>query len=135
MESAHFKTAELRCHHCGREGVRRDLLDVLELLRAKAGPIRVNSAYRCPQHPIEARKPKPGYHARGMAADLAPLGIALRGFYEIVREEPSVKGIGVDHVGGYIHIDLRGATEPVLWVYRDGVAVVTRDPFQEESNG
>jgi len=68
MESAHFKAAELRCHHCGREGVRRELLDVLEALRAKAGPIRVNSAYRCPQHPIEARKPQPGHHARGIAA-------------------------------------------------------------------
>ncbi len=135
MESTRFKAAELRCHHCGREGVRRELLDVLESLRAKAGPIRVNSAYRCPQHPIEARKPKPGYHVRGIAADLAPLGISLRALYEIVRANPMIKGIGVDHDAGYIHVDLRKASEPVLWIYRNGVAVVTRDPFQEESNG
>ena len=80
MESTHFKAAELRCRHCGREGVRRELLDVLEALRAKAGPIRVNSAYRCPQHPVEGRKPKPGRHAQGIAADLISLAMSMRAF-------------------------------------------------------
>ena len=116
MESTHFKAAELSCHHCGREGVRRELLDVLESLRAKAGPIRVNSAYRCPQHPVEARKPKPGHHARGIAADLTPLGISLPALYEIVRAEPRVNGVGVDHSAGYIHVDIRESAMPVLWV-------------------
>ncbi|HPT28870.1 MAG TPA: D-Ala-D-Ala carboxypeptidase family metallohydrolase [Bryobacteraceae bacterium] len=134
MESTHFKVAELRCHHCGREGVRRELLDVLESLRARAGPIRVNSAYRCPQHPVEVRKPKPGYHARGIAADLVPLGVPLRGFYEIVREEPRVKGIGVDHAARYIHVDVRESATPVLWVYHDGMPMTTADPFREVVN-
>jgi uncharacterized protein YcbK (DUF882 family) len=134
MESKHFKAAELRCHHCGRKGVRRELLDVLESLRSITGPIRVNSAYRCPQHAIEARKSKPGNHALGIAADLAPIGMSLRAFYEIVRTEPRVKGLGVDHAGGYIHIDVREAAAPILWVYRNGRAVVTTDPFQEVMN-
>ncbi len=135
MESEHFKSAELRCRHCGREGVRRELLDVLESLRAKAGPLKVNSAYRCPSHPVEARKPKPGYHARGLAADLVPLAMSLRAIYEVVRTEPRIKGIGVDHAAGYIHVDVREAAEPVCWVYRNGRAVVTTDPFQEVVNG
>ena len=134
MESTHFKAAELRCHHCGCEGVRRELLDVLESLRANAGPLKVNSAYRCAQHPIEARKPKPGRHARGIAVDLAPLGISLRSFYEIVREEIRVKGIGVNHADGYIHVDIRESAKPVLWVYNNGVPVVTANPFQEVLN-
>ena len=129
MESEHFKSAELRCRHCGREGVRRELLDVLEALRAKAGPLKVNSAYRCPKHPIEGRKPKPGFHARGIAADLVPLAMSLRAFYDIVRAEPRIKGIGVDHAAGYIHVDVREVAAPVLWVYRSGRAVVTMDPF------
>jgi len=135
MESEHFNSAELRCHHCGREGVRRELLDALEALRAKAGPLKVNSAYRCPQHPVEARKPKPGHHARGIAADLVPLAIPLRAFYEVVRAEPRIKGIGVDHAAGYIHVDVREAAAPVLWVYRKGRVVVAADPFQEVVNG
>lgn len=135
MESEHFKSTELRCRHCGREGVGRELLDVLEALRAKAGPVKVNSAYRCPQHPVEARKPKPGFHALGLAADLVPLAVPLRAFYDVVRGEPRIKGIGVDHAAGYIHVDVRDAVAPVLWTYRNGRAVVTADPFQEVVNG
>lgn len=135
MESEHFKSAELRCRHCGREGVRRELLDVLEALRSKAGPLKVNSAYRCPQHPVEARKPKPGFHARGLAADLVPLEMPLRAFYDAVRAEPRIKGIGVDHDAGYIHVDVREVAAPVLWVYRNGRAVVELDPFLEVVNG
>ena len=135
MESEHFKSAELRCRHCGREGVRRELLDVLESLRAKAGPLKVNSAFRCPKHPVEARKPKPGFHARGLAADLVPLTMPLRSIYDVVRTEPRIRSIGVDQASGYIHVDVRGASEPVLWVYRNGRAVVTADPFQEVSHG
>ncbi len=135
MESEHFKSAELRCRHCGGEGVRRELLNVLEALRSKAGPLKVNSAYRCPKHPVEARKTKPGFHARGLAADLVPRAIPLRAFYDVVRAEPRIKGIGVDHTAGYIHVDVREAAAPVFWTYRNGRAVVTTDPFQEASNG
>jgi hypothetical protein len=135
MESEHFKSSELRCRHCGREGVRRELLDVLEALRAQAGPLKVNSAYRCLNHPVEARKPKPGLHARGLAADLVPLATSLRAFYDVIRSEPRIKGIGVDHAPRYIHVDAREASKPVFWVYRNGRAVVTLDPFLEVVNG
>ncbi|MBE0660330.1 MAG: peptidase M15 [Bryobacteraceae bacterium] len=135
MELEHFKSAELRCRHCGREGVRRELLDVLEALRAKAGPLKVNSAYRCPQHPVEARKTKPGYHAQGPAADLVPIAMPLRAFYEVVRAAPRIKGIGVDHAAGYIHVDVREAAAPVRWIYLNGRAAVAADPFQEGENG
>lgn len=95
----------------------------------------MNSAYRCPQHPVEARKPKPGFHARGLAADVVPLGMPLRAFYDVVRAEPRIKGIGVDHSAGYIHVDVRDATALLLWVYSNGRAVVATDPFQEATNG
>ncbi|MBE0657817.1 MAG: hypothetical protein IH602_09000 [Bryobacteraceae bacterium] len=90
----------------------------------------------CDRHnPVEARKPKPGYHARGLAADLVPLAVPLRAFYEVVRAETRIKGIGVDHAAGYIHVDVRGAAEPVFWVYRNSRAVVTADPLQEVAYG
>ncbi|HPT28397.1 MAG TPA: hypothetical protein PLZ95_18400, partial [Bryobacteraceae bacterium] len=94
-----------------------------------------NSAYRCPQHPVEARKPKPGLHARGIAADLVPMAMPLRAFYDAVRAEPRIRGIGVDHSAGYIHVDVREAIAPTLWVYRNGRAVVVTDPLQEVSHG
>ena len=104
-------------------------------LRAKTGPLKVNSAYRCPQHPAEARKSKPGFHARGLAADLVPMAMPLRAFYDVVRAEPRIKGIGVDHAVGYVHVDVRQAAAPVLWIYRSGRAMVVADPFLEVVNG
>lgn len=59
----------------------------------------------------------------------------LPAFYDAARAEPRIKGIGVDHVAGYIHFDVREAAAPVSWVYRGGRPVVTTEPFQEESNG
>jgi uncharacterized protein YcbK (DUF882 family) len=108
---------------------------MLESLRAKAGSLKVNSAYRCANHPLEARKRKPGFHTRGIAADLVPLAISLHAFYDVVRSEPRIKGIGVDHAAGYIHVDVRDAVAPVLWVYRNGRAVVVTDPFEEVAHG
>lgn len=108
---------------------------MLDALRAKAGPLKVNSAYRCPKHPTEARKPKPGFHTRGLAADLVPLAMSLRAFFEVVRAEPQIRGLGVDHAAGYIHVDVRETATPVLWVYRNGRAVVVTDPLEEVAHG
>jgi hypothetical protein len=80
----------------------------------------VNSAYRCPKHLVEGRKPKPAYHARGLAADLVPPAMPLRAFFEIVKGDQRIKGSGVDHAAGYIHVDLPRTAEPVLWAYRNG---------------
>lgn len=75
----------------------------------------MNSAYRCPQFPVEVGKPKPGFHARGLAVELVPLAMVLRIFYGFVRAEPRINGIGVDHAAGYLHVDLRETATPVSW--------------------
>ncbi|HPT26084.1 MAG TPA: hypothetical protein PLZ95_06660 [Bryobacteraceae bacterium] len=59
----------------------------------------------------------------------------MRAFYKVVRAEPRIKGIGVDHAIGYILVDVREAAAPVLWVYRNSRTVVVTDPFQEVVNG
>jgi uncharacterized protein YcbK (DUF882 family) len=135
IESKHFKAKELRCKHCGRGGVKAELLEVLEDLRAKAGPIVINSGYRCASHPIEAAKLKPGYHFHGLAADIRATQCDLKRLYEFCRQDERIKGIGVDHQGWYIHIDLREAVVPVTWKYVDGRAVVVADPFVRSGAG
>lgn len=65
MESEHFRTAELRCHQCGREEFRRELPRVLDVLHAKEGPLKVNSVLRSPEQPAQARKPKPDSRFQG----------------------------------------------------------------------
>jgi hypothetical protein len=39
-----------------------------------ASPMKVTSGYRCPQHPIEAKKARPGAHASGQAVDIGVQG-------------------------------------------------------------
>ena len=51
------------------------LLIMLDNLREVYGyPIKLTSTYRSPEHPIEARKAKPGEHAHGAAVDIACVG-------------------------------------------------------------
>ena len=70
-----FSPAELACKHCNRLVVNAEALDLLQRARARYGDkIRIASAYRCPEHPIEAAKPDgPGPHSRGTAFDAYPV--------------------------------------------------------------
>jgi zinc D-Ala-D-Ala carboxypeptidase len=48
----------------------------LQKLRETYGaPMKVTSGYRCPQHPIEAKKARPGAHASGQAVDIGVQGV------------------------------------------------------------
>ncbi len=127
--SLHFTQKELACRHCGVSGVKPELVEVLDALREKAGPLQVNSGYRCPKHPVEAKKLAPGFHSKGLAADLHPVRISLREFYKIVLADARVMGIGVDRAGGYIHVDIGERPARTQWVYRHGKAVVVANPM------
>jgi len=51
------------------------LLEMLDTLRENYGyPIKLTSTYRSPEHPIEAKKAKPGEHTYGAAVDIACIG-------------------------------------------------------------
>lgn len=71
----------------------------------------------------------------GLAADVVPLALSLYDFYGVVRAEPRIKGIGVDHTAGYIHVNVREAIAPTLRVHSNGRVVVTSDPFLDVVNG
>jgi len=48
-----------------------EMVSLLQTIRTLYGkPLFVSSGYRCPQHPVEAMKDKPGEHTHGMAADI-----------------------------------------------------------------
>jgi zinc D-Ala-D-Ala carboxypeptidase len=61
-------------------------------------PMKVTSGYRCPQHPIEAKKASPGAHASGQAADI---GIQGSDAHTLLRMalEAGFTGIGVQQKG------------------------------------
>jgi uncharacterized protein YcbK (DUF882 family) len=116
-----FSAKEFQCSHCGAGGIREEVVAKLQAMRIEYGkPMKITSGYRCPQHPIEAKKSVPGAHALGLAADIGVegaeahriLGLAfLQGF----------NGIGVQQkgTGRFIHVDIRSGElpTPAVWSY------------------
>lgn len=110
-----FTAAEFACKHCGKKGIRAAFVESLQRLRDAIGqPLIVTSGYRCPQHPIEARKAKPGRHAEGIAADVS--GPPLAEIWQQAQQFPEFAGIGIAPHQNYIHLDTRPGPR-VLWAY------------------
>lgn len=114
-----FAASEFACQHCGRRGIRFELVELLQHLRDAIGsPIKITSGYRCPQHPIEARKAKPGRHAEGIAADIT--GPALIEIWQRLPDFPEFTGVGVAPYQNFMHLDIRcgvPAGGRVIWAY------------------
>ena len=69
--SEHFSKNELECSYTRDCFMDSSFLDILEEVRGRYGkPMRLSSAYRSPDHPVEAKKEKPGMHTTGKAVDI-----------------------------------------------------------------
>ena len=74
----YFTEKELECKHCEEQGIDPAFMQKVDKLRDKMGfPFPITSAYRCPEHPIEARKSSPGAHASGQALDITCSGTSI----------------------------------------------------------
>jgi uncharacterized protein YcbK (DUF882 family) len=116
-----FSKGDLVCQETGEENPNveefTDLMDRVQNLRSWAGvPFHVTSAYRSPEHSIEARKGKPGQHSRAAIDFRVPPEychrIVARAF------EMGFTGIGINLSGDhrFIHLDYR-VTAPMIWSY------------------
>lgn len=114
-----FTPKEFNCRHTGKNDMQPAFMDKLQALRDEYGkPMVVTSGYRDPSHPEEAKKPQPGMHSHGLAADIACEGgqaflIAKLAF------KHGFTGIGVSQKAGgarFIHIDMRPGI-PVIYSY------------------
>lgn len=133
----HFGWKEVRCK-CGKcSGFPdRPVLEcdpfrffctVMDRIRGSLGkPVIVNSWYRCPDHPIEAKKRIPGVHTHAIAADLRLRGwdvvIAMQAACDAIRFTTSISrwhhpedvlGFGWQQYGAsrYVHVDVGGMLE------------------------
>lgn len=92
----------------------------LQMLRFAYGkPMRITSGYRCPDHPIEKAKNKPGAHASGLACDVGVQGAEARELLGLAIKS-GFTGIGVQQKGGgrFLHLDLlEGDNRPTVWSY------------------
>lgn len=116
--SQHFTRGEFLCKHCGAHGIKQELIDALEALRRMVQrPIVVTSGYRCPKHPVEKSKSKPGYHAQGLAADITVSGMTPRQVYAYALHIAAFHGFGVDDNKKYLHVDVRPGPQIARWTY------------------
>ena len=96
------------------------LLAMLDDLREEYGyPIKLTSTYRSPDHPIEARKSKPGEHAYGAAVDIACVGGEAT--FKLVKAaiEVGFTRIGISRKTKFVHVGVgySGAPETTIWTY------------------
>lgn len=124
QEESFFSERELTCK-CGCNTIEFDLgfLATLNSIRKECGfSFPISSAYRCPNHPIEARKEVVGAHSHGKAVDILANGEKA---LEIVRvaQNHGIQRIGIQQKGGGRFIHLDGCTEedgfpcPSIWSY------------------
>ena len=115
-----FSANEFNCSHCGKNEMQPDFLQKLQALRSVYGkPMRITSGYRCPEHPIEAKKAKPGAHASGCACDIGIEGADAHRLLKLAFAA-GFTGIGVQQKGSgrFIHLDtLEGGLRPTVWSY------------------
>lgn len=115
-----FSAKEFDCTHCGKNEMRADFMERLQALRNAYGkPMRITSGYRCPEHPIEAKKAKPGSHASGCACDIGIDGPDAHQLLSIALQL-GFTGIGVQQKGSgrFIHLDtLTSGLRPTVWSY------------------
>ncbi len=116
-----FGREEFACSHTGECDMDAEFMDALQELRiAFNKPITITSGYRCPSHPIEARKAKPGSHASGCAADIAvSRGDAVQ-LLRLALLDGRFTGFGVQQKSGgrFIHLDtLTTTNRPMIWSY------------------
>ena len=125
---SHFGPEEMSCKHCGQVDMHSATMHRLERMRtAYAAPLIVSSAYRCPEHPIEAKKTKKGQmlgvHTHGRAVDIRVYGAYAN---EILwhAHNHGFTGLGVQQKGNksvrFIHLD--DVTDdnfprPTVWSY------------------
>lgn len=120
--SAHFDAGEFKCRHCGRNGVRRELVAALEQLRKSTRkPVRIQSGWRCAEHNRAVGGAPESMHLEGLAADITPAPPQT-----FVRGLRAFSGMGFNARGRTVrHVDVRHVlkgekatvSNPATWRY------------------
>lgn len=113
-----FSPDEFKCKCCGDVRMRASFMAKLQHLRSSyKRPMVISSGYRCPKHPVEAKKPKPGVHAYGQAADILVRGADAFDLVEMAMRF-GFSGVGVNQKGDGRFIHLDDSTErKAIWSY------------------
>ena len=124
-EWENFQKSEFSCKcGCGTNQITNEFIDVVQDIRTASGcAMPVNSGYRCPDHPIEAKKSKPGSHSLGLVADFR---VSHQNAFLVAAaalSHPKVTALGVSQKGNkrFLHIGIDpaiiGRPRPHIWSY------------------
>ena len=114
-----FSRNEFACSHTGECDMDPEFMSALQALRDQFGPMQISSGYRAPNHPIEARKAKPGTHSTGKAADISvSRGDAVK-LLRLALLDGRFTGFGIQQKGDgrFIHLDSTTTNRPIIWSY------------------
>ncbi len=112
----YMKEKEFACKCCGEHGSKREIMELTDRARGRAGiPFIVNSGYRCPKNNAAAGSTS-SVHPRGYAVD-----IAVNNSRERSLVVDAFKAEGVTRVGiarSFVHADIDPEKSPdVIWLY------------------
>jgi uncharacterized protein YcbK (DUF882 family) len=116
--SKHFSDEELQCRcGCGKNKVKPELLEALELLRATYNkPMKVNSGYRCRAHNDRIGGHHNSAHCDGLAVDIAvPNSVVRHQLLWSIMRSGEFDGVGISHT--FIHLDMKPRSGNVQVVF------------------
>jgi len=106
--SENFSRKEFECGcGCGTDTIDAELIRILQDVRDKFGPIKINSGVRCRDHNKKVGGVKTSQHIKGRAADIVPLDCDLPAVWNYINEIYPNTGLGL--YGDFIHVDTRGS--------------------------
>lgn len=117
MKLKHFKKSEFSCKcGCGETVISDELLYMLDRARAFAKiPFKINSGYRCENHP-ESKKNPTSSHIKGLAADIKCTDSKTRAKMMDALVYVDFQRFGI--AKNFIHVDVdTEKASPVIWVY------------------
>lgn len=103
-----FMLSEFKCR-CSHDSCKETLIDLehlveLQQLRDEVGPLKITSAYRCPDHNKAVGGSPNSTHLRGEATDIVSPTLSPEELAEICEY---FNGLGVYPKSGFVHIDSR----------------------------
>ena len=130
----HLAEHELCCHDADetpyperrvKDGTLAKLVATFESIRKACGglPIRVDSAYRTPEHNAKVGGGKRSQHLQGRALDLRPPhGMSVQEFHDVIwtladSDESEIGGIG--WYDTFVHVDIRPRKSDGDWASWD----------------
>lgn len=130
----HFTSEEFSCPCCGRDGIDRRLVDILEQIRASIDvPIIILSGVRCPRHNGLVGGSPHSQHLLGKAADIYIRGYSVKDLYDLASQffPTHFTGLGIYPEQRFIHVDIREGTS-ASWVYLKSInKYISMKSFEE----